>query len=334
MSYVCQQNLYNLCLLNKYNNLDHNLTELHFTHPFHCNTNIHFDIENSIDSLKFLAIKINKKHITKLNQVVIYIGASIILNINFDLLYKLSKKIYDTDFCYITLPNNFFFKNIEYLPVARFTWSPVQFLITSTDNLQYELYLKFSKKVINQEYMKLRQSDQLILINNYVHSNTRLLKYNQVDYRAPRFTGFFVETTEINKIQIFYNDIPIINYDWYALSSFIIKKDIWNHKKSKVFNIIMNKILPFEIINYIESYINDTYLYFVPVDINNPDWDKTNNNLQFANYSQFCISTNKYDGRDENIFIQFDDTYYGDICYTSHNWLHIEQNICFPHLLS
>lgn len=333
MSYVCQQNLYGLCLLNKYNNLDHNLTDLHFTHPFHCNTNIHFDIENSIDSLKFLAIKINKKYITKLNQVIIYIGGSIILNINFDLLYKLSKKKYDNDFCYITLPNNFFFKNIEYLPVACFTWNPVQFLITSTDNLQYELYLKFSKKINIQEHLKLMQSNQLILINNYVHSNTRLLKNNKVDYRASRFTGFFVETTKIKEIQIFFNDIPIINYDWYTLSSFIIKKDIWNHKKSKVFNIIMNKILPFEIINHIESYINDTYLYFVPIDINNPDWDKTNNNLKFVNYSHFWLSGER-DDRDEDVFIQFDSTYYGDICYTSHNWLRIEQNLCLPYFLS
>ena len=96
----------------------------------------------------------------------------------------------------------------------------------------------------------------------------------------------------------------------------------------------MNKVLPSEIINHIESYINDTYLYFVPIDINNPDWDKTNNNLKFANYSQVCISTNKHDDRDENIFIQFDDTYYGDICYMSHNWLHIERNTCIPYFLS
>lgn len=65
----------------------------------------------------------------------------------------------------------------------------------------------------------------------------------------------------------------------------------------------MDKILPPEMIRHIESYINNTYLYYVPIDINNNKWNEVNNYIANRN----------------DITINFDKVYYGEINYVSQN---------------
>lgn len=248
---------------------------------------------------QIIAIKIDKFcDVNKFEDIILTIGSIDVLNIRFNLLYKLSKKECIDNCYYITFPENYLFLNGEHLPISCTTYNNKYFKITGENDIQYELYIKESLFVD-----KIARTDFIFPINLYVYDISRTLKKNKVDNRTKYFTGFFIETTKIKEISIEYQGFCLLKYDSYMLSSRILHKDIWNRKKSKIFNIIMDKILPPEMIRHIESYINNTYLYYVPIDINNNKWNEVNNYIANRN----------------DITINFDKVYYGEINYVSQN---------------
>lgn len=267
----------------------------------YCSTNEHINIPYKETTLKFIAIQLDKKqNLQDIHDIHIYIGYNLIWKLSFNMLCKLSKITYDDDNCYITFHDDMF----DTIPVASIPFHPVQFRINSKKQIKYELHLEY-------RYIKYQKplDNVCIPITQYHESGINHLETHIVPNDIRNFTGFFIETTKIKNLTIKLDGITVIKYNQYVLNSNMVAKDIWTKRKSVVFNIIMEKIMPYEIIDHIEKYICDTYLYYVPINIDNKKW---------------FSKDNKYiPVRGKRMLIDLHEPKIADICFISHNKYHI-----------
>lgn len=223
---------------------------------------------------EIVAIEIDKKHyLSEYINFRVYVGGSIIWNIPFNLLYKLSNIKINGDSYYIALSNKIFMEHmIMPLPMYKLMCNQVHIeLVTSIDTpISYKLHIRH---INSEDYVlplgsiiggdttsytiREYRHKPLILINNTDVYNTRLI----------RPSGFFIETLPLKSLSINLGDgIHTKKYNSNALNLHIVHKDEWTQHKSEVFNIIMEKVLPYEMIHHIEEYICDTYMYYIPID--------------------------------------------------------------------
>ena len=78
-------------------------------------------------------------------------------------------------------------------------------------------------------------------------------------------------------MEIKLDDLCLNKYKPDIIQKQIIKKNVWIYKGSRSLYIIMEKILPLEIINYIEEYIADIHIYYLPINPQNDLFEHKDN---------------------------------------------------------
>lgn len=271
------------------------------THHASTNENIYFKSQ----MLKIMAIEIDNKHsITDFLNIKINIGGISVFDIPFSIMYNLSKITYSDKKCYINVPSGMFMENEIPIPLHSIPYMSCSFMIESNKNIPYIIHLKCTSLE-----SRLDNTTKQYHIHQYCKADTQVLEKNIVPKDICALHGIFVETNKkIENMNINYSTedvmFTLVAYNKYVLDLCIINKDIWTKRKSEVFNIIMEKILPYEMIHYIEEYIGDTYTYYIPIDIDDTKWNSMNGNY---------IPVRKYD---EPIIIDFCGKYNGNLYYS------------------
>ncbi len=271
------------------------------THHATTNENIYFKSH----MLKIMAIEIDNKYcMLDFLNIKINIGGNSVFDIPFSIMCKLSKITYSDKKCYINVPSGMFMENGTPIPLHYIPYMSCSFMIESNKNIPYIIHLKYTLLE-----SRLENTTKQYHIHQYRKADTQILEKNIVPKDICALHGIFVETNkQIENMNVNYSTEKIkyilVEYNKYVLDSYIINKNIWTRRKSEVFNIIMEKILPYEMIHYIEEYIGDTYTYYIPIDIDDTKWNSMN-----GNYIPVC----KYD---EPIIIDFCGKYNGNLYYS------------------
>lgn len=280
------------------------------------NNNISFYYyQNKLDYLaivEFLAIGIDKSiDISNFENLVVTIGEIEICNISFDLFYKLSTISFYEKERIITFPERFFTNECNKFLLYKHPEQKLTFSISGKHNLQYNLHLRCTYYPACKHPQNTKRHSPSLQVKQINKEYSGILNINKINYRKFLY-GFFVEskTTKIKEIIIecdLSNKKNLIQkYNYYALNSLLIFEHTWN--KNKVFDIIMSRLLPPEMINHIASYIPNMYLYYIPIDMDNCKW----NNKGPKNYMRFSP------------IIKFDKRYVGDIYSFSNKILNVK----------
>lgn len=280
------------------------------------NNKLSFYSQNKIDNLaivKFLAIGIDKSiDISNFENLIVTIGEVEICNISFDMFYKLSTISFYEKERIITFPERFFTNECDKFLLYKHPEYKLTFSISGKHNLQYNLHLKCTYYLTYNHSRNDEYHSQSLRVKQINKEHSGILNINKINYRKFLY-GFFVEskTEKIKEIIIEsdFKDKKVImqKYNYYALNSLLIFEHVWN--KNKVFDIIMSRLLPPEMINHIASYIPNMYLYYIPIDMDNCKW----NNKGPKNYMRFFP------------IIKFDKQYNGDIYSCSNKILEIKE---------
>lgn len=269
--------------------------------------------------VEFLAIEIDSDiDISNFKNMVVTIESIEILHISFSLLYKLCAiSIYEKSLI-ITFPKYFFTNNGNKFPLYIYPDNKMTFSISSEFDLRYRLHVKYTNFTEFKKKESVSNFIQNYRVKQYKKQHIGILNINKIDY--PQYIyGFFIESkmTKIKEIKIecnpnYSNDKYLLQqYNYYALNSLIINKYIWNNSRSRVFNILMSNLLPPEMVNYIESYICNTYLYYIPINLDNCKW----NSKDPKNFMKFSP------------IIKFDKQYTGEIYSYSSETLQSNRSI-------
>lgn len=284
-------------------------------------TNSQLKISNSAYFVEVFTIEINKDYSTSnYTNFRIYTGGVVLYDIPFDLLYKLSKIMFYNDKCRIILPNELYMKYIiTPIPIQNLVYHTVGATLVSNITTTYNLHLRYidsedymtSISMIPRRIIKNELSAGLYQIQQYYHkpfasTNSAVFALHN-GIQKPH--GCFIETMTPNKnLSIYLDNICICNP--HTLKSYNIQKNIWTQHKSEVFNIIMEKILPYEMIHNIEEYIDNTYntyICYIPINYDFPEGGcclEKNNNTG-------CIKTHNHN----KLIIDFGNNVDGNIYY-------------------
>lgn len=289
-----------------------------------CETDMMCSFDNRLFTfVEIIAIEFNKTiNLSNISIIDIYYGENMILTIPFNILYKTSNVTRDRENIYITIKKNLF---PVYNGMLYALDRPYIHMRTFDGfmKINYKLHIKC---IYDIEYLS--NSHKRVGDITKISINQHSTPFNQYFYHETVFsdtykipficnmTGFFLETTRLKNLKILLDigqKVILNEFNQYVLTQLIVNKDIWTYKKSKMFNLIMGKILPYEIINYIESYINDIYLYYIPVHMDNTMLSVTNSYVDNSYVKNERIL--------KNIEIVFDEPKISNICYISTNYL-------------
>lgn len=220
-------------------------------------------IQKDGSSIYFDGIVIKCCDIDTIRSFMIKINDITIINIPFPLIMKLSKIMEKDGTCYIRFDDKLFSNTKLELPFS---------------NQYYCIYVHLdTKRIITYNLMTIRKYyDSCIMnpikyyISQYQTVSVKTNQYYDINLNC-KLTGIFVESkyplrwvklsTDSNK-HMEYDHLMLTLYD-----TLISKRTLWSKKHSLVFNTILNKIIPLDVIKLIESYCNDNYeyLYWFPV---------------------------------------------------------------------
>lgn len=247
--------------------------------------------------LSLVAIELCKgTDLSCLSDIIVTLDGNVATKISFDILYKISDVLYDEDNVYITFRKNVF--PIYNLILSVYT--DMSYVLRTHDKSHKITYKLHTIK----EYIKIPRNPTNLSIFNMDNNPVKRINYFEeiyTDYsnmydisKQIYLLGFLIETTRLKSLDVLVDkSVPIIKYNQYILEKCVVKKFLWTRKKSEVFNMIMDCILPTEIINHIESFISDTYLYYIPIHIDNKMLDPRGNYVNLTKDKSMHISINE-----------------------------------------
>ncbi len=208
----------------------------------------------------------------------IFINGYPTANIPFNLMINLSEIKKTNKYLIIKIPSSMVFKkkNTDIL-FYELMYGDIDFQLTGSCELVDNNYQMLSKHKFLKETRYYNKTNNYktddfekcikILSNNYLifkFENTLSVDF-EIEYNI---TGFFIETSYINKVSIFSNDVLLFDYSEEMI------KQIGNKKTNTYYNQILSnnivqtfsKILNNDIIEHIIiPYSQDTNLYWIPV---------------------------------------------------------------------
>jgi hypothetical protein len=250
---------------------------------FDCHSNSRYDIHRICDCVKLQILKI--PHGISPSQIIrfeIIIGGKIIWSIPFILLRTLCDiHIMDNYICLqfnedimgmsnnVTLQNKNIIDNC--IPMIALQFATVQFHLYSE--------LDFNYKVISTiRYYSYQRQELITLKHQYQINQYETHVFNGNNFRLGSnaiTTGFFIEINgrKLKNLQISLDRNSFINYgkdEIEICGDLLFCIPTWSKKHSLILQFVLNKILPYDIIHIIESYVKkDTfskYLYWIPVE--------------------------------------------------------------------
>lgn len=269
-------------------------------------TNTKITIAQQYDmQFEIVGIEIDKRtSISDYKDIIIYINGSIICSVPLNIYFKLSKKMIGESSTYISTksPHFFLYQLLPVVPLYNLFWCNVKVVLTSHINVNFALHVKYTKIENN-----IRISDdqcEVCDIKTIKYETLKSVSEISIPSNKHRLNtcGFLLESTKIGYLDVNINEIYCTKYNKSKLNIHKIHKKKWSRCKNNVFGIIMEKILPREMINHIEEYITDTYIYYIPIDL--------------CSYYQLYDKKNDDNG---SIIIKFNNKFSGNIYYLYHN---------------
>jgi len=218
------------------------------------------------------AIEIDKKYCeSDFASLQVYIGGSLVWDIPFGMLCKLSSMSIDNDnnSYRISLSNDFFVDGmIIPLLMSKLVYHEVSVILISTNMIPYKLYLKH---IFSENYFEPVEPDRYSMQQYVCNKFWNVKNVDLYNNRYFNISDMFIETTfPLQNLSVAIDGFVLKRkYRKNKLDTHIIYKDLWTPKKSDIFNIIMDKLLPYEMINHIEEYIPNTYIYRISIDYSN-----------------------------------------------------------------
>jgi hypothetical protein len=250
---------------------------------FTCKSNLLFDILRLGDCSKIRILKIPQIiSPSKIDRFEIIIGGSTIWSIPFSLLRKLCQIKISTNYVYLCIDDailgisnnsHLLEKDIKdnYLPLIAIQHNILQINLISELDFDYEIL--FSMRYYdNDKRTELVRNDYAYNINQY---ETHLFTNECFVINSMELTtGFFIETkNRLSKFAISFNEIPFINYNADEIElcgKLLFRESVWSKKHSLTLQFVLNKILPHDLINIIEKYVEEMipqiYLYWIPIE--------------------------------------------------------------------
>jgi hypothetical protein len=262
------------------------------------NTNI--IIERSFDKFNISYLEFEENIDTNdIHMFEIRVGNIVLWSFNFEILKKICK--FKKNRLYF--PENFFTKKKEFIPIVSCNYNDIIIKLTSKYDIDFKIYL--TVQILNIE-----KRDMTLIIPQKIHINT--YKEKNIDSKKitvrdlTSISGFYIITSKINSLKLKGNEF----YQYFTHNHNSIKyygsvKKTWSNKIN-----IINK-LPFcyDIINNIKSFLDNEYLYFVPISLNN-----------------YHVDTTRYDSN--TLFLEFDKEYSGKIIIVGRNILQFSGGVC------
>ncbi len=254
---------------------------------------------------EIVGIEIDKRtSISDYKDIIIYYNGSIICSVPLNIYFKLSKKMIGESSTYISTksPHFFLYQLLPVVPLYNLFWCNVEVVLTSYINVNFALHVKYTRIENN-----IRINDDQCEVRDIKTIKYETLKsVSEISIPCNKHglntCGFLLESTKIGYLDVNINETYCTKYDKSKLNIHKIYKKKWSRCKNNVFGIIMEKILPREMINHIEEYIMDTYLYYIPID----------------SCGYYQIYDKKNDGSG-SINIKFKNKFSGNIYYLYHN---------------
>ena len=282
-------------------------------------TNVRTEIiqrDGRLSRCEIIGIEINKKtSVSDYGDFKLEIGGNIICCIPLNIFAKLSKKMYENDSQYISIEPQqiFIYDLLPTIPLYDLPFHQTFIVLTSNTDIDFILHLRHTEIDILQ-YKNRATDGEIQEIKTLCHEQLNSVSEIIIPFNERKFNscGVLIETTEINDLTIIVNnEYRIKKHNKKILDVHKIHKNKWTKYKSHIFNIVMEKILPYEMINCIEEFIADTYLYYIPIDLGNY-------------YRKF----QRNNSGDKSIIIKFGDKVTGDIHYLYYNEIMFMHGVC------
>lgn len=254
--------------------------------------NIPLNINRQADRFKIFSIEFeNSYDMFNAKTFQIIIGNQIILSIDFKLLMALSK--INPKHKTIYVPNDLIFPNGELFYICCIIYNQVQFMIQSDIRFNYKLYL------IN-EFLDIKERQYIISKPHHImlrQYHEQLFNAIQINLDLKSTKGLYILGSKFSNIKLTINNHIFFNYEHHQIKEIGQVKKTWSYKNKvkKTFRYCILDYLPPELIFIIESFFGSEYMYYIPLNILEPESYVELH--RFEPNSVKLVFDNKYNGK-------------------------------------